>query len=58
MFENCAAGGQDELVSWQLNLTIVTGQPDVKQIFLFPQFLEGAADVGLKIIPSQTILFS
>ena len=49
--EEGAAGSDDDLMGLQLR--VVTGESDIKKIFLLPQVPEGGAHVGLKVIPTE-----
>ena len=54
--EERRAGRQDELVS--LDLSGATAKSAVKEVLLLPDLPEGHTDVALKIIPTETKLFT
>jgi len=54
--EEGGAGGQDELVC--LDLSHTTAQGAVEEIFFFPDFSEGHADIAFKVIPPQAELLT
>ena len=54
--EEAGAGGEDDLV--RHHLVLLTCKRHVQQLLLLSQLIEGVADVGLKVVPSETILIS
>ena len=54
--EEGRASRKDDFVG--LHLTVTYRQGDIKEVFLFPDFSEGDADVALKVIPAKTELLA
>lgn len=54
--EEGRASRQDDFVG--LNLTVAYGQGDIKEVFFFPDFSEGDADVAFEVVPTKTKLLA
>ena len=54
-FEERGASGENHFVS--LDLLVIAGEGDIKEIFVFPQFPKSHTDIVFKVIPTQTKLF-
>ena len=50
------ASRKDDFVG--LNLAVTYRQGDIKEVFFFPDFSEGDADVALKVVPAKTELLA
>ena len=53
--EEWGAGREDDFVC--LDLLIIAGEGDVKEVLVIPQFTEGKANVAFKVIPAKAELF-
>ena len=53
--EEGRARGEDDFVG--LDLLIITGKCDVKEVPLLPQLSKGDADVCLEVVPAQAEFF-
>jgi len=54
--EEWGAGRQDDLVS--LDLVLVASEGDIEKVLVFTQFSKSATDVGFKVVPAKTKLFT
>ena len=50
--EEGGAGRQDNFVC--LNLAVITGESNIKEVLFFPEFSKCDTNVGFKVIPSET----